>query len=473
MVHEGETLRRAGIIAAVMILVTGVLIANQNCSGMGVGNKLLGQESQNQGGNTNNNNNNNGPGGPVIPEAGKLCPELDVREGSVQVENVGPGQAAALPGLIQSAVPGTAFILSPGVYNLSGPLQFNTAGLRLASSTGRPEDVILDGNHQGGSIIQISAPNVVIANVTVRRSYYHLIHFVDGGVGGRVYNVQLEDGRQQFIKSSSFTTPSDNVEVACSSFLLTPSGRSKVDPSSGGCYTGGIDAHKSRNWWVRDNVFRDIYCTNGGLAEHAVHFWNSSRDTLVERNFIHNCARGIGFGLGETKDTVGRVYDDYPDITTTAAKYAGHIGGVIRNNLIVASTQNRFDTGIGLEQAIDAKVHHNTVYSTDAATFAALDIRFVNSNPDVANNLLYPTSYTRGGGMPNTYIANVIAKPEYFKSDPDLGIRLDPEHAEVISKIRDQGVVLVGAELDLEGKERDENPDIGAVELPPKEEEKK
>lgn len=459
----GGFLRNVRLLVTALVVVTAILTLFQNCSLTGhpfrpaswrapVDENTLGS---------------GGVGNPVIPEAGKLCPELDPRINAVQVERISPARATALRGLIQSAVPGTVFLLEPGVYPISETLQMNTPGIGIASTTGRREDVILDGNYNSGSVIEVSAKNVTIANLTIRKSYHHLIHFVDNGIGGRVYNVKLEDARQQFVKSSSVTTASDNVEVACSEFQLTNSGRPHVDSDSSDCYTGGIDAHRSRGWWVRDNQFRDIYCTNGGLAEHAVHFWNSSRDSLVERNIILNCARGIGFGLGQTRESVGRTYSDYPNVGVTATTYIGHIGGVIRGNLIIANTQNRFDTGIGLEQAQGALVHHNTIVSTDASTFAALDIRFANSDPEVVNNLVYPKVFNRDGGSAKTYIMNVSVEPGFFMADDKWLLRLDPENPDVKTKIRDQGVVVLGSEIDLDGEDRDAKPDPGADELPP------
>jgi hypothetical protein len=62
-------------------------------------------------------------------------------------------------------------------------------------------------------------------------------------------------------------------------------------------YTGGIDAHQARDWVVRANRFTGIYCEDGEVAEHAIHFWTGSRDTLIENNVIVNCSRGIGLGL--------------------------------------------------------------------------------------------------------------------------------------------------------------------------------
>ena len=63
-------------------------------------------------------------------------------------------------------------------------------------------------------------------------------------------------------------------------------------------YTGGIDAHFAANWRIHDNTFRNIRSPEKRLAEHAIHFWRGSSDTIVERNMIFNADRGIGFGQG-------------------------------------------------------------------------------------------------------------------------------------------------------------------------------
>ena len=73
--------------------------------------------------------------------------------------------------------------------------------------------------------------------------------------------------------------------LAKKDFEMTDEGRPYVERAVGGCYTGGIDAHMARGWRVAENRFVGIYCAGEGLAEHAVHFWVGSRDTVVERIF--------------------------------------------------------------------------------------------------------------------------------------------------------------------------------------------
>jgi len=84
-----------------------------------------------------------------------------------------------------------------------------------------------------------------------------------------------------------------------------------------------------------------------------------------------NCARGIGFGLAP--EGGHRKYQDMPAAGPNEA--AGHIGGVIRGNVIIGDIGKFFDTGIGLEQAWNVAVEGNIVYSS-GGTFSSIDSRF-------------------------------------------------------------------------------------------------
>ena len=141
---------------------------------------------------------------------------------------------------------------------------------------------------------------------------------------------------------------------------------------------------------MRDNYFENIYCTNGGLPTPMIFLWKSSKDPIVERNVIFNCARGIGLGLGRAGNY--RTYEDGPKVSGEV----GHIGGVIRNNFISGNIGSLFDSGIGLEQAWGVEVYHNTIFSAEG-TFSSIDSRFQNTNPVIANNLVAPNMTSRDG----------------------------------------------------------------------------
>ena len=150
--------------------------------------------------------------------------------------------------------------------------------------------------------------------------------------GLRVHNCRILNCNQQFIKGSSSENDPLGATDGCIEQCL-------FEFTSGWAYqsyTGGIDIHKGVNWIVRDNLFRNLRIPAGqaGIAEHAVHFWKrcSTRpqNIVVERNWVVDCDRGIGFGLGNAE--------------------GDHQGGasVIRNNMVFnAGAGPRTDVGWG------------------------------------------------------------------------------------------------------------------------------
>jgi hypothetical protein len=375
---------------------------------------------------------------------------------------VRPAQAGSLPAIVSRAPAGATILLADGTYRLSGTLSVSTAGLTIRSRSGRPGAVVLDGSYATGDLVAVAASGVTIAEVTLTRASYHLVHIVprDGGPTirrVRLYRLRLIDGAQQFVKinpNAARRAFVDAGRVECSSFRLTDRGRRHVPSDFLPCYTGGIDAHGARGWVVRLNRFDDIRCGQG-LAEHAVHFWTGSRDTLVERNTIVDCARGIGFGLGERTDWARR----YPDVAGTG--YVGHYGGIIRNNVVVAGRPG-MDTGIGLEQARGARVYHNTVYANARASgyFSSLDYRFSNTSADIRNNLV--TKISARDGATARLARNVQSVPASWFRNP---ARLDFHLRRTATGAIDRGVAVRGAGLDIDGKPHTVGPpDLGADE---------
>ena len=215
-----------------------------------------------------------------------FCGPLNTHPSDKVIE-VTPNQAGQLSSIVYDAQPDTTILLADGNYP-APMLNFHNPRVTLRSKSGNRDDVILDGNYSTGEIIFIQAANVTIADLTIKRAYYHPIHIVGGGHYATLYNLHIIDGREQFVKvNPSGGDYTDYGTLACSLLELTDAGRSYIqaNPTPGyDCYTGGLDAHQSWGWTVRDNTIKNIYCTNGGLAEHAIHFWNSSREPTIERN---------------------------------------------------------------------------------------------------------------------------------------------------------------------------------------------
>jgi hypothetical protein len=241
-----------------------------------------------------------------------------------------------------------------------------------------------------------------------------------------IFNVHVLDALEQAIKinlNAAETHFTDDGTIACSHIELTSAGRPAVRNN---CYTGGIDAHGSRGWHIRDNLIEGFYCP-AGLSEHGVHFWTGSRDTIVERNRIVNCARGVGFGLGETTASSSDAWRTYTDSPCGAATPVGHYGGVIRNNFVFANeaelfaSQFGFDTGIAFEQACDAVAVHNTVFSSTPPLSSAIEWRFANTSARVLNNLANAALRDRGSGAMATASGNIDTAAATLFADATSG----------------------------------------------------
>lgn len=333
--------------------------------------------------------------------AHELCPALLPSSGpAVNVSTVNELQQA-----VNTAIANTTIQITDGLYALDGVyLRIDVPGVTLRSASGNRESVILDGNYQTTEIIQVVASDVTIADLTLREARGHPIHVMSTGSSATlntlIYNVHIVDPGQQAIKINPVPGGyyTDGGEIACSHIELTDAGRPKVWEINGSCYTGGIDAHQSRDWLVRDNLIEGFWCEQD-LSEHAVHFWRGCRDTVVERNVLLDNARGVGFGLVTSGEA--RVYSDNP-CPGSEGGYMDHYGGMVRNNFVYAgrpslfASEYGFDCGVCLWQACGARVAHNTVVSTQAP-FSSIEWRFDHTDADIVNNLVSHQLRDRGG----------------------------------------------------------------------------
>lgn len=398
-----------------------------------------------------------------IPPTPAGCEPLPV-EGNVI--DVTPADAGNLRDIVANAPSGSTIMLADGTYMLDGGdassrIQLTTDNVTLRGASGDASAVVLDGGYATNEIVTIHANDVTVAHLTITRAVDHLIHVTPGGAtitGTHIHDVRFIDGGEQFIKinsDGSGTNWADDGEVSCSYFELTDAGRPNIERNPGGCYTGGIDAHSARGWHVHHNRFVDIYCAGEGLAEHAVHFWSASRDTLTEQNIILNCARGIGYGLVE--NGADRTYGDdpYPNVG-----YMGHIDGIIRNNVIYAD-HDFYDTGIELAQAQGVRVLHNTVVNPDGlgGFFSSIDYRFANTDAEIVNNLT--RRITMRNGASGTLSSNM--------ENTDLAMFEDAAsgdfHLVSGAAAVDAGEDVAGAGLDIDDEPHtNAAPDIGADE---------
>lgn len=369
---------------------------------------------------------------------------------------VWPAQASTLRQTVADAASGTTILLHDGIFDLGCGdggcrLVFSTPGVTLRSFSGDREAVILDGEYQTNELISIYASDVVIADITLRRAYDHPIHITGPGSpvsGILIHNIHIVDPGQQAIKINPDTSGigvTIDSTIRCSYIELTDVGRSNIRDN---CYTGGIDGHATSNLVVRQNRIEGFWCDDG-LSEHGVHLWRASSDTIVEENLIIDCARGIGFGLGNGTAN-------------------GHVGGIIRNNFIgaassgLADSPSGFDTGIGLESAEGAAVYHNTVVTTFAPLSSSIEWRWALTTAEVSNNLTNHDLLARDGAIA-TLDGNISTALLAWFSDPEVGdLHLVSDDLEPVGAATLLAPGLV--DVDFDGLERDSTPDVGADE---------
>jgi hypothetical protein len=282
----------------------------------------------------------------------------------------------------------------------------------------------LDGNYKTREIIQIVESDVTIANITLRRANNHPIHVMTGRNdtdNTLIYNVYIVDPGEQAIKiNSSGSRYLKHGTIACSHIELTKAGRKSIRNN---CYTGGIDAHQSHGWTIRDNLIEGFWCFTG-LSEHGIHVWRNSRNTVVERNKLVNNARGVGFGLGNSV----------------------HTGGIIRNNMIHVIQ----DVGIGLESSPNTKIYNNTVFTENYHN--SIEYRFkVTSGIEVINNLTNHAIVSRNGGTGRIDNNITNAQSSWFISATTGDLHLIPDST---TSLIDKGQTLASVTDDFDGDTR-------------------
>jgi len=215
-------------------------------------------------------------------------------------------------------------LIEDGIYTLDSALLIQSNGVTVRSVSGNRSSVTVQGTGMKGGVSHIflvEADNFTVRDMTLRDVYYHAIQMQPYAQAPTMVNLHILDTYEQMIKvafnSSYPAVHSDNGLVENCLFEYSAG----IGPQY---YIGGVDAHKASNWVIRGNTFKGIRSPSRQIAEHAIHFWSNSQNTLVERNTIINCDRGIGFGLGDR----------------------GHLGGIIRNNMIYHDSSEGFaETG--------------------------------------------------------------------------------------------------------------------------------
>ncbi|MBF0226160.1 MAG: right-handed parallel beta-helix repeat-containing protein [Desulfobacterales bacterium] len=327
--------------------------------------------------------------------------------------------------------PGDTILLADGTFTISGDfaLAVRTSDITIKSQSGNREAVIVKGQGMSGNVnhgFWIDANNVTIQDITIQEVYNHGIQLDVNIDGVHIKNCIFRDTREQMLKvpyNTNINDPSEDGIIEDCLFMYSAG----VGPQY---YIGGIDVHFGKNYIVRNNTFQDIQSPGGGLAEHAIHFWSSSENTLVEKNLIINCDRGIGFGLGTVP----------------------HIGGIIRNNIIYHDGSGTYaDVGIGLESSSNTKVYNNTIYFNHNRYPNAIEYRFSGTyGAYIANNLTNKLIVSRNSGT-GTLENNVTnCQSNWLVNILSFNLHL----AYKVDSVVNQGVIITGLTDDFDGDRR-------------------
>ncbi|MCB2173630.1 right-handed parallel beta-helix repeat-containing protein [bacterium] len=340
-----------------------------------------------------------------------------------------------------NAPAGTTLFIAPGTYTLTSYVHIVNDGISLRGATGDRDDVILDfGGMVGGAFgVMIDADDVVLADLTIRNTSDHGVA-IQGADSPTLYNLHIVDSNDQLVKVNPVGDGSEDGLLACSLLEYTTSA-----PDD---YTNGISAHNAQRWVVRDNVWRRIRTSSDNAPVQTILFWSGSRDTVVERNLLIDCSRGIAFG-------------------DSSHGPGDHIGGIVRNNIIYNRLPH--DTAVEMVHATGWLVAHNTVLLLDPLPGLSwgMEARFADTTGTFANNLTNMTIWeNRDGAAAVAGSDNIEAADPGWLVDPEaFDFRLTSRAGSAID--RGSSGYLGQIPADFHGELRDAAPDIGADEWQP------
>jgi len=341
---------------------------------------------------------------------------------------------------ISSAQPGYTILITDGTYIINNNYFMITVdSITIGSVSGHPESVVIDGDGMNGDDYGfiILSNNVTVSNITIQNVRYNCIFTTENTDGLHVNNCVLRDAGEFFlyISWSNASSPSENGIVENCIFEY-PAG------SGVQSYIGGINGNFCKDWIIRNNVFKSIRSPSIGSTAYAILFWNDSDNTLVEKNRIIDCDRGIGFGIG----------------------MQGNSGGIIRNNLIYQRNIIENDQkGISLESSPYTQIYNNTIYF-EQDIISSIEYRFNTSNEIyIVNNLTNKPILARDDASGTDTNNVTIALPSWFR---DLTTGYLHLSSDTLSEFIDQGIAISGLFEDFDGDIRPQGLgiDIGADE---------
>ncbi|OZG73578.1 hypothetical protein BTA51_10360 [Hahella sp. CCB-MM4] len=253
----------------------------------------------------------------------------------------------------------TTVLLMDGVYKISKTLVITGSHISIASFNGDRSKVIIRGNgmrktKRVDNLIRVSGKYFSLDGITLEQAGNHLIQIAGEQDADfpSIRNCVLRDGFEQLLKVSY----NRDTRIASDYGIVDNCVFEYSDGIGPQFYIGGIDVHGGQGWIVRNSTFRDIASPSKHVAEHAIHFWNRTKDTLVENNVIIDCDRGVGFGLTNRPNE----------------------GGIIRNNVFLHHDNDDpyADASIIIEESPNTLIEGNRIFQAHSYP-NAIEFRFV------------------------------------------------------------------------------------------------
>ncbi len=323
-------------------------------------------------------------------------------------------------------------ILADGTYTTPDAVYVNVPNVTIESLSGVRENVVIQGDAMSASAavpfnVRIAANNLTLRNLTLGgRCRYSALQIAgeSGANSGRVTNCVIRDSYEHLVKGST------NGSVGSTAWIIEDSLFSFTAGQAPAQYNGGIDVHRGTNWIVRRNTFRDIASPASSACQHAVNFWNGSTGTLIERNKIIDCDRGIGAGLNGNP---------------------ANSNETIRNNQVYHSANSDAfaDVGIIVENSTGARVYNNTVYFANSYP-NAIEYRFTTTGCEIRNNLTNKAITARDGGTATLSNNSTNAQASWFVSVATGDLNL----ASAVSGVADAGETIASVTEDFGGTPR-------------------
>lgn len=301
--------------------------------------------------------------------------------GLAQARDVPVADTPQLAAAIANAQPGDRILLAPGLYQPAGNLNCVAPGSAAQPIEVRaqvPGSATLRFGAAGGVAegFKVSAPHwrfeglVIEGACAAHSDCEHALHLAGNADGTVIRNNRIVDFNAQ-IKSNGFDGQFPDDVLVEGNTLYDTAPRNTANPVT------KIDVVGGRRWLVRGNTLRDFAKAQGDTVSYAAFLKGGSRDGVFERNLVE-CQRahaggirlGLSFGGGGTGPA---------SICEAGSCDPEHIGGLMRNNLILACS----DVGIYVNKGAGTRLFHNTLYAT-----AGIDMRYAASSGTIAYNVL-------------------------------------------------------------------------------------